>query len=49
MEPEELLMRVADRDRLKVVHEVLQGHIRQGQAARELGLSRRWVKKLVAR
>ncbi len=42
-------MRVEDRDRLKVLHEVTKGHIRQSQAAQELGLSRRWVKKLVGR
>ena len=49
MEQGKLEMTVGDRDRLKVLHEVGKGHIRQGQAAQELGLSRRWVKKLVAR
>jgi len=42
-------MTVEDRDRLKVVHEVVKGHIRQSQAARALKLSVRWVRKLVAR
>lgn len=38
-----------ERDRLKVLHEVKKGHISQRQAAEELKLSRRWVRKLVKR
>ena len=42
-------MTVEDRDRLKVVREVVKGHIRESQAAGALKLSVRWVRKLVAR
>ena len=38
-----------DRDRLKVLHEVQKRHISQKQAAMELGLSTRWVRKLLER
>lgn len=38
-----------DIDRLKIIHEVLKGHLRQGQAARQLGLSRRQVIRLCHR
>src|SRR5229473_2507114 len=47
--PEELLMTMQDRDRLKVLHEVKKKHITQKEAAEQLGLSRRWVKKLMRR
>jgi DNA-binding Lrp family transcriptional regulator len=47
--PEELLMTMQDRDRLKVLHEVKKKHITQKEAAEQLGLSRRWVKKLMKR
>lgn len=40
-------MSAKERDRLKVLHEVKQRHITQKQAAAELGLSVRWVRKLL--
>lgn len=42
-------MSTRDRDRLKVLHEVQKRHISQKQAAIELGLSTRWVRKLLKR
>ena len=42
-------MSAKERDRLKVLHEVKQRHITQKQAAGELGLSVRWVRKLLMR
>ena len=38
-----------DRDRLRVLHEVRRGHITQGEAGRQLGVSARWVRKLLGR
>lgn len=38
-----------DRDRLKVLHEVRRGHITQAEAGKQLRLSERWVRKLLAR
>ena len=38
-----------DRDRLKVLHEVEQKHLTQREAGQQLGLSERWVRKLLAR
>ena len=38
-----------DRDRLKVLHEVEQGHLTQVQAGEQLGLSERWIRKLLKR
>src|SRR5258705_3953935 len=46
---EGLWMTAKERDRLKVLHEVKQRHITQKQAAVELGLSVRWVRKLMVR
>jgi transposase-like protein len=46
---EGLWMSTKERDRLKVLHEVKKRHITQKQAAVELGLSVRWVRKLLAR
>jgi transposase len=46
---EGLWMSAKERDRLKVLHEVKQRHITQKQAAEELGLSVRWVRKLLVR
>jgi transposase-like protein len=46
---EELWMSAKDRDRLKVLHEVSRRHITQVQAARELGVSSRWVRVLLQR
>jgi transposase len=42
-------MSAKERDRLKVLHEVKKRHITQKQAATELGLSVRWVRKLLLR
>ena len=42
-------MTTQDRDRLKVLHEVKKKHITQTEAAGQLGLSQRWVRKLVRR
>ena len=38
-----------ERDRLKVLHEVEKGQLRQQQAAVQLGLTDRWVRKLLGR
>lgn len=38
-----------DRDRLKVLHEVEEKHLTQREAGGQLGLSERWVRKLLAR
>ena len=38
-----------ERDRLKVLHEVEKGQLRQKQAAAQLGLTDRWVRKLLGR
>jgi hypothetical protein len=46
---EGLWMTAKERDRLKVLHEVKKRHITQKQAAVELGLSVRWVRKLLVR
>jgi hypothetical protein len=46
---EGLWMSAKERDRLKVLHEVKQRHITQKQAAGELRLSVRWVRKLLVR
>src|SRR5499425_1637312 len=46
---EGLWMSAKERDRLKVLHEVKQRHITQKQAATELGLRVRWVRKLLWR
>jgi len=42
-------MSAKERDRLKVLHEVKQRHITQKQAGIELGLSVRWIRKLLLR
>ena len=42
-------MSAKERDRLKVLHEVQKRHITQRQAAVELGVSERWVRKLLVR
>jgi hypothetical protein len=46
---EGLWMTAKERDRLKVLHEVGKRHIPQKQAGEELGLSLRWVRKLLVR
>lgn len=48
-EQELLLLRQDERDRLKVLHEVRQGHLTQRAAAEQLGISERWVRELVRR
>jgi hypothetical protein len=50
MEKREMLMLSAkERDRLKVLHEVQGGHLRQGEAAGQLGISDREVRRLLVR
>lgn len=46
---DELLLNGEERDRLQVLQAAKKGQITQGQAAAELKLSRRWVKKLIGR
>ena len=43
------MLRQDERDRLKVLHEVKQGHLTQAAAAEQLGLSERWVREMVRR
>lgn len=38
-----------ERDRLKVLHEVKQGHLTQAAAGGQLGISERWVREMVRR
>lgn len=49
MQEEPLLLNTRDRDRLKVLHELAAGHITQAQAARQLRLSVRQVRRLADR
>lgn len=42
-------MSVKERDRLKVLHEVKQGHLTQRAAGFQLGVTDRWVRKLLVR
>jgi transposase len=49
MADEELRMTTRDRDRLKVLHGVRKKHISQVEAARELGVTPRWIRQLVRR
>jgi len=48
-EQEQLLLTQKQRDRLKVLHEVEQGHLTQVAAAEQLGLSERWVREMIRR
>jgi transposase len=48
-EQEQLQLGTRERDRLKVLHEVEQGHLKQWQAAQQLGLSERGLRKLLRR
>jgi transposase len=48
-EQERLLLTQKERDRLKVLHEVEQGHLTQRAAAEQLGISERWVREMVRR
>ncbi len=42
-------MSARDRDRLKVLHEVEQGHLAQKEGAGQLGITDRWVRELLVR
>jgi len=42
-------MNTKERDRLKVLHEVKRGHLTQQGAAQQLGITDRWVRKLLVR
>ena len=48
-EQEMLVLSTKERDRLKVLHEVRQRHLTQPQAAQQLGITDRWVRKLLVR
>jgi hypothetical protein len=49
MEEEALLLTQRDRDVLKVLHEVLRGHITQRQGAEQLKRTSRWIRELIGR
>ena len=49
MQEDTLLLTTEERDRLKVLHEVQQGHLAQGRAAEQLKLSTRQVRRLLRR
>jgi len=49
MEPERIELNARERERLKVLHEVEQGHLKQIEAARRLRLTDRHVRRLQAR
>lgn len=44
-----LVLSTRDRDRLKVLHEVRQGHLTQREGGGQLGISDRWVRTLLRR
>jgi hypothetical protein len=46
---EMLVLNTKDRDRLKVLHEVKRKHLTQRAAGQQLGISDRWVRKLLVR
>jgi len=46
---EMLVMSTKERDRLKVLHEVQRGHLTQRAAGQQLGVTDRWVRKLLVR
>lgn len=48
-EQETLVLNQKERDRLKVLHEVKQGHLTQSTGAEQLGMSERWVRELIRR
>jgi transposase len=48
-QPELFVMSQRERDRLQVLHEVQKGHLRQKAAGLQLGLTERWVRKLLRR
>ena len=43
------MLSTKDRDRLKILHEVKRKHLTQRAAAQQLGISDRWVRKLLVR
>ena len=43
------MLSTKDRDRLKVLHEVRQGHLTQREAGEQLGFTDRWVRQLLGR
>jgi transcriptional regulator with GAF, ATPase, and Fis domain len=49
MEEERIGLSAKERERLKVLHEITQGHLRQIDAARRLRLSDRQVRRLLQR
>jgi hypothetical protein len=49
MEPERIELSARERERLKVLHEVEEGHLKQVEAARRLRLTDRHVRRLQAR
>jgi len=49
MEQERMALSQRERERLKVLHEVEQGHLRQGEAGARLRLSPRHVRRLLRR
>lgn len=49
MQEEGLLLTQRERDRLKVLHEVNRGHLRQREAAGQLKLTDRWIRELAGR
>src|SRR3990170_507258 len=49
MEPERIELSQRERDRLKVLHEVEEGHLTQVEAARRVHLSDRQVRRLLVR
>ena len=49
MEEERISMSTRERERLKVLQQVEEGHVRQIEAARRLGLTDRHVRRLQAR
>ncbi len=49
MEPERIELSQTERDRLKVLHEIERGHLKQVEAARRLHLSDRHVRRLAVR
>jgi len=49
MEPERIELSIKERERLKVLHEVEEGHLKQIEAARRLRLTDRQVRRLLVR
>lgn len=49
METERIALSQPERDRLRVLHEVKQGHLTQGKAARRMKLTDRHVRRLLLR